>query len=179
MSRRLGLHLRSNVVGYIALFFALTAGAYAVTEAPRNSVVSRSIKNGQVRTADLGREAVTHSKLAPAAIRAANVAPDSLTGAQIDEPTLNLGLNNLSAESATAGTNLPSIAAQSCQQFDFGPSEDGNFVLTEADSLEPGLVFYGLVVSGGEAYGELCNPTAAAIDPAFHTYYAWMLRTSF
>jgi hypothetical protein len=163
------------------LFFALSATAYAVTNAPRNSVVSRSIRNGQVRTADLGREAVTHSKLAPAAIRAANVAPDSLTGAQIDESSLNLalGVNNLSAESGTATTDLPSIAANSCYQLDFGPSEDGNFVLTEADSLEPGLVFYGLVVSGGEAYGELCNPTAAAIDPATHTYFAWMLRTSF
>jgi hypothetical protein len=43
----------ANVMATIAVFIALGAGAYAVTKAPRNSVVSSSIKNGQVKPPDL------------------------------------------------------------------------------------------------------------------------------
>jgi hypothetical protein len=176
MSSAIRSHLRSNLVGYIALFFALSTGAYAVTVAPKNSVVSGSIKNGQVKTADLARASVKHSRLAPGAVGPANVIADSLTGSQISELSLSLALSNLAAESAGQGVDLLAIAADSCQDMDFGPSEDGNFVLAEADSLEPGLVLYGLVVSGGEAHAKLCNTTASTINPAFHNYWAYMLR---
>lgn len=39
-------HLRSNVVGYVALFLALTAGAYAAG-LPKNSVKSKQIKTAR------------------------------------------------------------------------------------------------------------------------------------
>ena len=52
MLARLRSHLRSNVIGYLALFVALSGSAYAVT-APRNSVGSKSIRNGQVKSPDL------------------------------------------------------------------------------------------------------------------------------
>src|ERR1044072_5077450 len=56
------LHRRftfANVVSMIALFVALTGGAYAVSAAKRNSVVSKSIRNGQVKNQDLATDAVT------------------------------------------------------------------------------------------------------------------------
>ena len=56
----------ANVMATIAVFIALGAGAYAVTKAPRNSVVSSSIKNGQVKKADIKDGAVIPAKLAPA-----------------------------------------------------------------------------------------------------------------
>ena len=56
----------ANVMATIAVFIALGAGAWAVTKAPRNSVVSSSIKNGQVKKADLKDGAVAPAKLAPA-----------------------------------------------------------------------------------------------------------------
>jgi hypothetical protein len=54
----------ANVMSVIAVFIALGGGAYAVTTAPRNSVVSKSIKNGEVKNGDLGAGAVSGSKIA-------------------------------------------------------------------------------------------------------------------
>jgi hypothetical protein len=71
--------LRSNVVGLIALFVALSGVAYAAT-APRDSVVSRSIKDGQVKLADVGTNAVDGTR----------VVNDSLDGNDIDQ--LNTGI---------------------------------------------------------------------------------------
>jgi hypothetical protein len=65
-------HARSNIVAYVALFFALSGGAYAMTTAAKNSVVTKSIKNGAVTTSKLANGAVTSSKFAASA-----VAPDS------------------------------------------------------------------------------------------------------
>jgi hypothetical protein len=68
MASRIRSHLTGNIVGYVALFLALGGSAYAVATAPKNSVVSRSIKNGQVKKADLGNGAVTTKKFAPSAV---------------------------------------------------------------------------------------------------------------
>jgi hypothetical protein len=44
----------ANVISTLCLFVVLGSGAYAVATAPKDSVVSRSIKNGQVKKKDLG-----------------------------------------------------------------------------------------------------------------------------
>src|SRR4051794_23833159 len=54
----------SLVISVIALVVAMSTGAYAVTQAPKNSVTSKSIKNGQVKTKDLAANAVDASKVA-------------------------------------------------------------------------------------------------------------------
>jgi formylglycine-generating enzyme required for sulfatase activity len=65
MARQIRRHVRNNVVGYIALFLVLAGVASgSVTIAPRNSVVSSSIDNGQVKTPDLAAGAVTRAKVA-------------------------------------------------------------------------------------------------------------------
>jgi hypothetical protein len=51
MLRLFTRHVRSNVVGYIALFVALTGTAIALPG--RNSVDSGDIRNGQVRSVDV------------------------------------------------------------------------------------------------------------------------------
>ncbi len=69
MSSRIRSHLRSNVVGYVALFLALNGTAYAVVAiAPKNSVATKSIRNGAVTAAKLRNGAVTTSKFAPSAL---------------------------------------------------------------------------------------------------------------
>lgn len=50
-------HIRSNVVGYVAVFLALTGVTYAAGLAP-NSVRSKHIKNGQVKAADVAASRV-------------------------------------------------------------------------------------------------------------------------
>jgi hypothetical protein len=67
-----------NVLGLVALFVALGAGAYAAGLAP-DSVRSKHIKDGQVKEADLRDNAVTGPK----------VADDSLTGSDILETSLD------------------------------------------------------------------------------------------
>jgi hypothetical protein len=88
MSSSIRDHIRSNVVGYVALFFAVTGVAWAAHTAPKNSVTSKSIRDGQVKTKDVRDGAITNPKLADGAVSAQKVAPDSLTGNQIDEFSL-------------------------------------------------------------------------------------------
>lgn len=53
----------ANVVATIALFVALGGSSYAAVTLSKNSVTSKSIKNGQVKTADLAKNAVTSAKV--------------------------------------------------------------------------------------------------------------------
>lgn len=69
----------ANVISSIALFVAVGGGT-AFAFAAANSVVSTSIKNGEVKTPDLGANAVTSPK----------VAPNSITGADVNENSLGI-----------------------------------------------------------------------------------------
>jgi hypothetical protein len=79
--------LVGNVLGLIALFIALGAGAYAAGLAP-NSVKSRHIKAGNVRSSDLAPASVNSSKLTPGSIQSELVPDDELVGGDIDEGSL-------------------------------------------------------------------------------------------
>lgn len=77
----------ANVLASVAIFAALGGGAFAATKAAKNSVVSKSIKNGQVKSQD--------------------VKDDSLTGADINEGMLDLPSAPSSASpSGPAGGDL-------------------------------------------------------------------------
>jgi hypothetical protein len=113
--RALRPHLRfANIVAVLALFVALGSGAYAALG--KNSVKSKQIKNGAVKTQDLRSKAVTSDKLAAGlldiadgsittakladgaattakladdSVTGAKVAADSLSGADVDESQLS------------------------------------------------------------------------------------------
>ncbi len=89
--------VRAQWLGLLALVLVLSGGA-AYAAVAKDSVVSKSIKNGQVKTVDLKDGAVTGAK----------VAPDTLTGDDIDESTL-VGAGNAS----TLGGLSPSAYARS------------------------------------------------------------------
>jgi hypothetical protein len=89
MSRTLnavGKGLASQAIAIMALLVAASGTAYAVVA--KNSVVSLSIRNGEVMTKDLGGGAVTHSKLAPDAVDGSRIQDGTVAGADIDEDTL-------------------------------------------------------------------------------------------
>lgn len=95
MGEKIHQHIRSNVVGYVAVFLALTGTAYAV-DGPlpgTNQVGSADIINKEIRTEDirdnnvltpnLGPNAVTSPKIADGAVQSSDVANDTLTDADI------------------------------------------------------------------------------------------------
>lgn len=58
MSHAIRTHLRSNVVGYAALFLALTSPAWGRAVLEPDSVGSRQIRDGQVKREDIGTSQV-------------------------------------------------------------------------------------------------------------------------
>lgn len=121
-------HLRSNAIAYLALFVAIgIAPAWAATLG-KNDVRSKHIKNGQVKTPDIKRNAV----------RERHVRADELTGASIDESSLQ-GLTERKA------VGDPAVPA--------------------GESLE--LMFDGDPLSLGRLF-VICNPGAGAADDDDH-----------
>jgi hypothetical protein len=85
-------HVRSNVVGYVALFFAMSgAVAYAGTA---NSVVSGDIVNGEVK----------HPDIASNNVRSAEVINDTFSGgglAAVDLQSSSVGASELQVDAVT------------------------------------------------------------------------------
>jgi hypothetical protein len=125
LSERMRDHLRHHVVGYLALFVALSGVAYAAPkitgkQIAKNAITSPKIKDGKVTPADLADESLT----------GADIAPNGLTGADIDESTLQ-GVNVLLADGsvttaklADSAVTLPKLAdaAVSQQKLAFDPA---------------------------------------------------------
>lgn len=86
MSSRIRNHIRSNVVGYLALFLVLTGGTAQALNGS-NTVFSDDIVNREVKTADLANRAVTANRLAPNSVRTGRVVDNSLTGADVSNLT--------------------------------------------------------------------------------------------
>ena len=84
MGRKVRTHIRSNVVGYVALFVALSLGTAWAASLPKNSVGPKQIKANAVRSAE--------------------TANDALTGTDINEGTLGQVPSAQSATTAQAAT---------------------------------------------------------------------------
>ena len=98
MSKRIAAHLRRNVYGLLALFFALSGTAIALDG--HNTVFSDDITNGEVRSADIQNEGVAtgdilngtllSADVRDATLNGADVKDDALTGADLNESSLGL-----------------------------------------------------------------------------------------
>jgi|GEM_PF-4818063 len=111
MFQQISRHFKANVVGYVALFLALGGASYAAWMAPPNSVNSRSIINGQVKTPDLapnavaadesclegvcygskeiGVDAVSSRELAPGSVEQRHIAPGAVTSNALATGSVN------------------------------------------------------------------------------------------
>ncbi len=91
-------HLRSNVVGYVALFFAMSLGtAWALGT---NSVRSKHIVNGQVKASDVANGAIGSAKVSDNSLTGADV--NSLTGTDVTDNSLTgADVNALSGTDVT------------------------------------------------------------------------------
>jgi hypothetical protein len=103
MPRKIGSHIRNNIVGYLALFVALNAGAYAAVA--RNSVGPKQLKTNAVRGPDALESSFSQ---VPSAANAANVAPNSITSDKIVDGEV------MSADLAPLGNAQPVSAFGTC-----------------------------------------------------------------
>jgi hypothetical protein len=71
----------ANVMASVALFVALGGVSYAA--ASKNSVISSSIKNGQVKSVDIANNAVTSSKIKNGNVGNKDLGPKSVSAAKL------------------------------------------------------------------------------------------------
>jgi hypothetical protein len=84
MSKRIGEHLRSNVVGYVAIFlFAVGGTAYATHPGGVNTISSTDIINGEVESVDVGNGTIQGVDIATAAVNTSDIANDSISASKI------------------------------------------------------------------------------------------------
>jgi hypothetical protein len=85
LSERTRAHLRTNVVGYVALFFALCGGlAWADHPGGENTISSIDIKNGEVKTQDVNLGAINSNKVEDQTLTKADLASKSVGAFEID-----------------------------------------------------------------------------------------------
>ena len=156
VSERIGRHLRSNVVAYVALFAALGGTAVALPgrnnvkskNLAANAVKSRAIASGAVKNADLATGAVSSTKLAAGAVVAntlgANavttdkIADSAVARAKIAQGSINGGkLANGSVDSAKVnnGSLLAEDFAAGQISDGFVLSANGNFSIARAGPI--------------------------------------------
>src|SRR3954464_13778275 len=77
----------ANVVSLMALFVALSGGAYALT-IPKASVGAKQLKKNAVTAPKIKKKAVTSPKVRNGSLTGTDVRNDSLTGDDLDESTI-------------------------------------------------------------------------------------------
>ena len=99
----------SLIISVFALVIAMSAGAYAATIAPKNSVVSKSIKNKEVKSADLKPSAVQKKHLASNSVDSSKIVDGQVGSSEIADGQVgsseiadgSVGSNDLSAAAMT------------------------------------------------------------------------------
>ena len=91
----------SNVMSTIAVFIALGGASYAAVTLPKNSIGTKQIKNGQIKHADLGKNAVTSINVKDGSLLSTDFKPGQLP----QGPKGDKGDTGLQGPAGTNGTN--------------------------------------------------------------------------
>jgi hypothetical protein len=98
MQKRIRNHIRSNVVGYIALFFTLSGGvAWATHPGGANTISSGDIINEEVKNNDLDADSVGSAKIADGSIKN----PDLSAGASSSNTIADGGIQGVDVKNET------------------------------------------------------------------------------
>jgi hypothetical protein len=202
MQERIRSHIRSNVVGYLALFVALGGTAYAV-DGPlpgQNQVGSADVINNDVQSADIKDANVATADIRSGAVNSGKILDGSVTGADVDESTLNGGgdvsgpLSNLQLGTGTVGRDqlrsgaplgvvsdfaFP-VPAGGCttKVFSHDNADLGEVLLPQPESSDLGTGMYlrpTVVAHPGQIVLEICNSTAAEVTIPFGTFFTLRL----
>jgi hypothetical protein len=114
----------ANVVATLALFVALSGGAYAAATLPRNSVGAKQLRKNSVTRPKIKNRAVTAAKIAAGAVTGYHVVESTLgavpeaTHAASATTAGNAAISRLDYESSTvnvpSGSSTPVTASASC-----------------------------------------------------------------
>ena len=149
-----------TIIAVIALVLALGGTALAVTKAPKNSVVSKSIKNGQVKKKDLANGAVTAEKVADGAVNGAKLADGSVGGADL--------AGDLTAQ--LSGPHAQGVVSDSGQltrgeNASVTRESEGTYCVTPGAGIDPATAVMTVSVNGGEVGGtDLGNKTISIVE---------------
>ena len=123
-------HLRSHIIGYVALFVALSGTAMATHPGGANTISSEDIITGEVHTADLADDAVNGGKLHNDSTASRHVIADSLTAADLAPDSVG---NSELAIDSVAGAE---IIGGAIGTFDIGVNQvlSRNIAIEEVNS---------------------------------------------
>jgi hypothetical protein len=163
LSNRAYTHIRSNAIAYAALFFAITGSAAAMSKFKgeiRNknittgAVDSRTIQNHGIRGKDLHRSSVGSAAVASGSLRGGDLGGNTITGAQIDERTLDPDVLQLRVSSACP----PGAAIRG-----IGPDGEVTCESTTGTTTVEGIT--NLTTSGGLTGGGNSGTVNVGVDP--------------
>jgi hypothetical protein len=131
--RRIISHIRSNLVAYVALFFALSGTAYAAgglliysdnivdgqvfsVDVADDNLTSLDVQNGSLTGGDLANGTVSGQQITNESVTRADIAPDTLTGVEVADNSLtgaDVGWDRLTGDDIAE--NTLSVAGMGCQ----------------------------------------------------------------
>lgn len=103
----------SNVVSFVALFVALSAGSYAAISLPANSVSTKQIRAKAVTNAKLASNAVSAPKIQSNAVTGPKIAADAIDGSKVKDGSLSgadINLSSLGKVPSAAAADSAAIA---------------------------------------------------------------------
>jgi hypothetical protein len=129
----------ANVLSLIALFVALSGGAYALT-IPRNSVGAKQLKKNAVTAPKIKKNAVSSPKVRNGSLRGTDVGNDSLTGADLDERTLARVPSADTANSANTANAANALGDQAARALQTASASDARGdVVAPQGTISPAL----------------------------------------
>jgi hypothetical protein len=159
----------ANVIATIALFLALGGSAYAVT-AGKNTVKSKSIAKGAVKTSDIANKAVSSKKLKPGAVPTNAIAANS-----INADKLGSVVTRKATTALTDGTtNTATVFCKPGEQLLGGGSSIGAGDIFESAST-PVQVNNHDPEEGAPAQGWLATYTNPPMGSGTATIFAWAI----
>jgi hypothetical protein len=162
-------HIRSNVVGYAAVFIALSGTAYAV-DGPlpgQDQVGSADIINGEVKNNDVGANSVTSGKVQDQTLTKSDLGSSSVGAFEIDGNAFrNEDIRAQFGQNFSKAYGIPADAIQSDEisdqtigSADLGPGSVGSSEAAN-DSLAGGDINESTLsaLDGHDTFDDFCNP---------------------
>ncbi len=163
-------HIRTNIIGYLALFVALSGVAYAAGLKP-DSVRSRHIKDGQVKSLDLAEESIQTTHLVDGGVTGDDIADDSILSQDIQNGSVQSG-DILDGTVGALDVGDGTLTGLEIADHTLTGADVNDGSLTGADITESSLGEvpnakiaghggYGRGSTDGDQYGTSCNPESS------------------